>query len=230
MVRADTRHTRPRPTGFTLVELVVVVGVVAMLVSFFIPALAKAAESGRRTQDAATARQNVALVAMYASDHKDMHPIAADRAFAAALRWYEPLVTGGYVNVAADVDPRISRKNGGITMVLSVCMTLDPEMMIPGRTMPPTVARATGVRMTSIPYPSSKGQIIKASSDGTTPQEGGRYYCCAGPPWKTAIAMCDGSAVTADAWELNGGLPPLIIDQVGSPAYSSWGGFLARDR
>lgn len=80
-----------------------------MLVSFFIPALAKAAESGRGTQDAATARQNVALIAMYASDHKDLHPIATDRAFSAAPFWYRPLLAHGYVSSVAEIDPRIFR-------------------------------------------------------------------------------------------------------------------------
>jgi prepilin-type N-terminal cleavage/methylation domain-containing protein len=61
--------------GFTLVELLVVIGIIAVLISMLLPALNKAREQARRTQCLSNLRQVHALFAMYANANRDQIPI-----------------------------------------------------------------------------------------------------------------------------------------------------------
>jgi prepilin-type N-terminal cleavage/methylation domain-containing protein/prepilin-type processing-associated H-X9-DG protein len=63
-----------RSKGFTLVELLVVVAIIALLASLFLPALARSKEAGRRVACSSNLHQlNVALV-LYTSDSSGQFP------------------------------------------------------------------------------------------------------------------------------------------------------------
>jgi prepilin-type N-terminal cleavage/methylation domain-containing protein len=65
----------PRPatkSGFTLVELLVVIGIIALLISILLPALSKAHLQARRTQDLSNIRPiAIACVAYSTENHGD---------------------------------------------------------------------------------------------------------------------------------------------------------------
>ncbi|MCX7866815.1 MAG: DUF1559 domain-containing protein [Limisphaera sp.] len=61
-------------TGFTLVELLVVIAVVALLAGLLLPALAAAHEKARRANCISNLRQIHLAIAMYADDHHDWLP------------------------------------------------------------------------------------------------------------------------------------------------------------
>ena len=61
--------------AFTLVELLVVIGIIGLLVSILLPTLSKAREMGKRTACLSNLRQVQQAFAIYANQYKDMVPL-----------------------------------------------------------------------------------------------------------------------------------------------------------
>jgi prepilin-type N-terminal cleavage/methylation domain-containing protein/prepilin-type processing-associated H-X9-DG protein len=67
---------KPRPLcGFTLVELLVVIGIIAVLVAILLPALNKARQSAKTAQCLSNMRQVYLELRMYSGQNKDVVPI-----------------------------------------------------------------------------------------------------------------------------------------------------------
>ena len=75
--------------GFTLVELLVVISIVALLIALLLPALGLAKEIGRRAVCASNVHQMVLAIQMYAHDNKDEIPGRSGYNFA-TLDYFRP--------------------------------------------------------------------------------------------------------------------------------------------
>src|SRR5689334_19337862 len=64
-----------RRRGFTLVELLVVIGIIAVLISILLPALNKARESAKRAQCLSNLHQVHTFLAMYAVGYRGAVPL-----------------------------------------------------------------------------------------------------------------------------------------------------------
>ncbi len=61
--------------GFTLVELLVVIGIIAVLIAILLPALSQAREAAKRTACLSNVRQLAAFAIMYANQNKGVFPV-----------------------------------------------------------------------------------------------------------------------------------------------------------
>jgi len=68
------RPPTPRPSAFTIIELLVVISIVSMLVAILIPAVSKARETARRAICQSNLRQWFLGVEVYANDSRDYYP------------------------------------------------------------------------------------------------------------------------------------------------------------
>src|SRR5215212_5852488 len=67
--------TRSRRNAFTLVELLVVIGIIAILVALLLPTLSRAREAANRIKCASQLRQLGQFAAMYAGSYNNFLPL-----------------------------------------------------------------------------------------------------------------------------------------------------------
>ena len=72
--KALAMRTKSSRVGFTLVELLVVIGIIALLISILLPALSKARKQAMIITDLSNMRQVGLAVNMYANDNKGRLP------------------------------------------------------------------------------------------------------------------------------------------------------------
>jgi prepilin-type N-terminal cleavage/methylation domain-containing protein/prepilin-type processing-associated H-X9-DG protein len=88
--------SRPRRRAFTLVELLVVIGIIALLVAILLPSLSRARESAKGVACLSNLRQMATAAQAYANEHGGSYPIAyfsaADAQYAYAYGWDFTLV------------------------------------------------------------------------------------------------------------------------------------------
>jgi prepilin-type N-terminal cleavage/methylation domain-containing protein len=96
----DRNAMKRKSAGFTLVELLVVIGIIALLISILLPSLNKAREAAKRIQCASGLRQLGASLQLYATNFKNYVPIGymSEKQFSYVIYWHNsgsPLYPNG---------------------------------------------------------------------------------------------------------------------------------------
>ncbi|HEX8913675.1 MAG TPA: type II secretion system protein [Humisphaera sp.] len=97
------RHRRPGPRAFTIVELVVAIGVLAVIISILLPSVARAREQAKRVNCGSNLRQIGVAATAFAQRNNGVFPMTymmPDVAMKYSFRF--PLVVGTDASYAAD--------------------------------------------------------------------------------------------------------------------------------
>lgn len=228
--------TRNHRQGFSIIELIVVIGVVMVLMGIFLPALSGTRQTEQKTKLASQVRQMATMIAMYCDSQNDFYPVADDRFwFSPALgpgesppyedgRWWGyPLIDLGYFTVEQVQDRDYL---DATNQQLSIAMCYDPAKMRPDTIEDYEDRYTSGIRQSSARYPSGKG-MLWTPIVSYTPEL--RYWCCTQIDPPGPVAFADGSVETVAWHELPtpGSAPILGIGKVVS---STWNGIYGKDR
>ena len=89
------RHSARMQSGFTLIEMLVVVGIISVLIAMLMPTVQTARESAKRTQCASNLRQLGYAIQSYANDNRGWIPRDATLGHDDRPPW--PLLLGRYL-------------------------------------------------------------------------------------------------------------------------------------
>ena len=110
---------RPHPGGFTLVELLVVMGIIAALMGILLPALGVAQQSGKAIKCMSNLRQMVVAANGYANENRGSYPIAyysvTDATTSTTYCW--DLTTIGRAGQPPEVVPGLLWDRAGTTAI-----------------------------------------------------------------------------------------------------------------
>jgi prepilin-type N-terminal cleavage/methylation domain-containing protein len=87
-----------RLRAFTLVELLVVIGIIALLISILLPSLTKARESAKNAKCLSNLHQIAIALQIYANDNKDQVPVGCSAGTSTQNQWWAGywMTDGGY--------------------------------------------------------------------------------------------------------------------------------------
>lgn len=217
-------HRRP---AFTLIELIVTLGVVMLLIGIWLPAIAGAWNTAQDAKWSSIVRQGGLALQMYQNDWQS-YPIAYENARTCTLTWSRVLVESGYAPNVQTLDPVLGDPERVPTVHLSMCVVVKASDLSPRPSIPEPL-KSHAVRDDMISFPSLKGIVQRYWIDPTVSNP--TTFCCKLPPWKVPVGMGDGSVIIGGWTEFTLDDDPLIVDNLyGTPVFSTWGGYLARDR
>jgi prepilin-type processing-associated H-X9-DG protein len=123
--------------AFTLVELLVVIGIIALLIAMLMPALSHARQQAARTSCAAKLRTIMQAAQLHAMDHQGYYPLAGvvpaiepqylDDVYSTKYDYFSNQSTGG--NPSPNMNPQFANRLAPVTDALAVEMHYVNQLM-----------------------------------------------------------------------------------------------------
>ena len=157
--------------AFTLVELLVVIGIIALLISILMPAISRVRQSAQQIACSSNLRQLGQSVFMYASDYKGSFPPIMtsydNYGVGAPVHFVYPGVYGALQEYGVDA-----------TSPVKVCPTVNS--VFAGASVPVTVSRQDPLKLFSYRYNQVLGGMLGVDKPTSGPQpdvvQGGTFY------------------------------------------------------
>lgn len=221
--------------GFSMIELMVSIGILAILAGLLLPSLSGALSRARLTADLVRMRDAANMIGVYTADHRGVYPITPTvGVYAIGQLWLRPMIKGGYYNDIREIDNYSDAAGSDPSILMSAAMAYDWRKMVPGLTVVGDDQRPTSVRTDQVLFPSLKGLVFRAMSEG--PPASLRFpveiemFCCAGELWEFPVANADTSVISGHREFFNGGRPLYLENNIGMPVLSTWSGVRGVDR
>ncbi len=118
---ADIAKKRGARRGFTLIEILVVISIIAMLLGILMPALGKAKQYARNIIGMSNQRQTVNGVSLFASDNDDSYPPSVSYvSYNTSWNWYDPRTLSSWADTPTHPHRAMSEYLGGYIADASV--------------------------------------------------------------------------------------------------------------
>lgn len=225
--RTGGRGVSGARAGFSLIELVIVIGTVMILIGLLMPALASAREQAVRTRNLAAIRSDMQLLTQYAADNGELYPVGWTNPVFASIVWYLPLVEAGYMDSVHDVGV-LHRESEQSLVAMTFTAFEDATVFVPGANRDAETESVVAQRASDVLFPSDKGILWQFYSDARSVDE--PHWCCLPTAPLLPFAFADGSAVIATYLQFVVDPAPVMALQVGIPVQSTWQGLRGRDR
>ncbi len=210
---------RSRAPGFTALELIIAITILAILIALSIPAIGHFRESARDAQSISNLRQHAGVFASYTASHDDQWPLLIPpnqetidlggpeprHYFEQFWLWHVFMARDHYDTNSWNqifFDPR-SSETGHTDYHYSQAFVADPLFWNPATRLDRSQRRST--RVSEVRYPAAKSLLLHhpriMEFDSIDARTGAEVYRVVPLPW-VFLAATDGSSQRTHAWRI----------------------------
>jgi type II secretory pathway pseudopilin PulG len=211
--------------GFTVIEVLVVLGVLMILTALLLPALRKSTKAANETGALTKMRDHAQLIYAYAGQYDGYSPVYIKHPWSNAQFWDGALRQAGMIGSNEETRVKWFDDDAPLHVYMTAVLSMSHQTLREGSTPPSDQQVFVPIRLSDIASPSGKGLLYVTGGSKNL----GNPWCC-GEPYPCPVAFSDASAEVATWAELTPGGILRIQDNVGFPVHSTWNGVLGRDR